>query len=136
MKDFRLLGITSQTSFEKIRKVVAKRTFEPHYLMLRSYYAVKFSSSSQVDFSRLVGSSARSLFSTASGFSHNLFGGTERFRFDGKADISTFMSFEVVGQMGTLGISRISDFLTRRTVVTLVLPVAYASELPQSPWLR
>jgi hypothetical protein len=70
------LGITSHTNLGEIRKVVAKRTFEPHYLMLRSYYAVKFSSSSQVDFSRLVGSSARSLFSTASGFSHNLFGGT------------------------------------------------------------
>ena len=44
------LGITSHTNLGEIRKVVAKRTFEPHYLMLRSYYAVKFSSSSQVDF--------------------------------------------------------------------------------------
>jgi hypothetical protein len=36
---------------------LANRTFEAHDLMLRSYYAVKFSSSSQVDFSRLVGTS-------------------------------------------------------------------------------
>ena len=52
-----LLRITSQINLEKMRKVVAKRTFEAHDLMLRSCYAVKFSSSSQVDFSRLVGSS-------------------------------------------------------------------------------
>ena len=47
------LGITSRVNLEKIRKGVAKRTFEAHDLMLRSYYAVKFSSSSPVDFSRL-----------------------------------------------------------------------------------
>jgi hypothetical protein len=41
----------------KIRKRVAKRTFEAHDLMLRSYYAVKFSSSSSVDFSRILGNS-------------------------------------------------------------------------------
>jgi hypothetical protein len=57
MSTLKALGLTSQTNLEKIRKVVAKRTFEAHDLMLRSYYAVKFSSSSQVDFSRLVGSS-------------------------------------------------------------------------------
>jgi len=51
------LGISSQVNLEKIRKRVAKRTFEPHDLMLRSYYAVKFSSSSSVDFSRLLGNS-------------------------------------------------------------------------------
>ncbi len=57
MSTLKALGITSQTDVEKIQKVVAKRTFEAHDLMLRSYYSVKFSSSSQVDFSRLVGSS-------------------------------------------------------------------------------
>ena len=49
------LGITSRVNLEKIRKGVAKRTFEAHDLMLRSYYAVKFSSSSHVDFSRVMG---------------------------------------------------------------------------------
>ncbi len=57
MPMLKALGITSQINLEKNRKVVAKRTFEAHDLMIRSYYAVKFSSSSQVDFSRLVGSS-------------------------------------------------------------------------------
>jgi hypothetical protein len=56
MSTLKTLGIISQTNLEKIRKMVAKRTFEAHDLMLRSYYAVKFSSSSQVDFSRLVSS--------------------------------------------------------------------------------
>jgi len=51
------LGISSRVNLEKIRKRVAKRTFEAHDLMLRSYYAVKFSSSSSVDFSRLLGNS-------------------------------------------------------------------------------
>jgi hypothetical protein len=51
------LGITSRVNLEKIRKGVAKRTFEAHDLMMRSYYAVKFSSSSHVDFSRLMGNS-------------------------------------------------------------------------------
>jgi hypothetical protein len=51
------LGISSQANLEKIRKRVAKRTFEAHDLMLRSYYAVKFSSSTSVDFSRLLGNS-------------------------------------------------------------------------------
>ena len=51
------LGISSQANLEKIRKRVAKRTFEAHDLMLRSYYAVKFSSSTSVDLSRLLGNS-------------------------------------------------------------------------------
>jgi hypothetical protein len=57
MSTLKALGITTQITLEKILKVVAKRTFEAHDLMLRSYYAVQFSYSSQVDFSRLVGSS-------------------------------------------------------------------------------
>ena len=57
MSTLKALGITSQINLEKIRKVLAKRTFEAHDLMLRNYYAVEFSSSSQIDFSRLVGSS-------------------------------------------------------------------------------
>ena len=51
-------GKTSNTYMEygeKIRKRVAKRTFEAHDLMLRSYYAVKFSSSSSVDFFTIAG---------------------------------------------------------------------------------
>jgi hypothetical protein len=51
------LGISLRVNLEKIRKRVATRTFEAHDLMLRSYYAVKFSSSSSVDFSRLLGNS-------------------------------------------------------------------------------
>jgi len=43
------LDITSRVNLEIIRKLVAKRNFEAHDLMLRSYYAVRFSSSSQVD---------------------------------------------------------------------------------------
>jgi len=50
-------GITSRINLDRIRKVVANRIFEAHDLMLRSYYAVKFGSSSQLDFSRLVGTS-------------------------------------------------------------------------------
>jgi hypothetical protein len=49
MSTLKALGNTSQINLEKI-KVVAKHTFEAHDLMLRSYYAVKFSSSSQVEF--------------------------------------------------------------------------------------
>jgi hypothetical protein len=37
LSTLKALGITS---LEKIRKVVAKRTFETHDLMLRSYYAL------------------------------------------------------------------------------------------------
>jgi hypothetical protein len=48
---------TSRVNLAIICKAVAKRTFEAHNLMLCSYYAVKFSSSSQVDFSSIVGSS-------------------------------------------------------------------------------
>ncbi len=51
------LGISSLVNLEKNRKRVAKRTFEAHDLMLRNYHAVKFSSSSSVDFSRLLGNS-------------------------------------------------------------------------------
>jgi hypothetical protein len=57
MSTLKALGIKSQINLEKIRKVVAKCIFEAHDLMLRSYYAVKFSSSYQFDFSCLVGSS-------------------------------------------------------------------------------
>ena len=51
------MGISSRANLEKIRTRVAKRTLEAHDLMLRSYYAVKFSSPSSVDFSRIVGNS-------------------------------------------------------------------------------
>jgi hypothetical protein len=41
---------------KKIRKATAKRVFEAHDLLLRSYYAAKSSfSSSQVDFSSIMG---------------------------------------------------------------------------------
>ncbi len=50
------LGITSRANLEKIRKATAKRVFEAHDLLLRSYYAAKSSSSSsQVDFSSIAG---------------------------------------------------------------------------------
>ena len=48
------LGITSKANLEKIRKVTAKRAFEAHDLLLRSYYAAK-SSPSRTDFSDIVG---------------------------------------------------------------------------------
>ena len=51
------LGLTSRVNLEIIRKAVAKRTLEDHDLMLCSYYAVKFSFSSHVDFSSIVGNS-------------------------------------------------------------------------------
>jgi hypothetical protein len=57
LSTLKVLGIASRVNLEKIRQAVAKRTFEAHDLMLLSYYAVKFSSSSRVDFSRVVGSS-------------------------------------------------------------------------------
>jgi hypothetical protein len=50
LSTLKAFGIASRVNREKIRKVVAKRIFEAHDLMLRSYYAIKFSSSSQVDF--------------------------------------------------------------------------------------
>jgi len=50
----RALGITSKTNLEKIRKVTAKRAFEAHDLLLRSYYAAK-SNPSRTDFSDIVG---------------------------------------------------------------------------------
>ena len=39
MSTLKVLGITSQTNLEKIRNVLARRTFEAHDLMLRSYSA-------------------------------------------------------------------------------------------------
>jgi hypothetical protein len=51
------LGISLLVNLENIRKRVAKRSFEAHDLILRSYYAVKFNSSSSVDFSRILGNS-------------------------------------------------------------------------------
>ena len=51
------LGITSRINPDRIREVVVNFTFEAHDLMIRGYYAVKFSPSTQVDFSRHVGTS-------------------------------------------------------------------------------
>ena len=47
------LGVSRKLDIERTRKAVAKRTFEAHDLMLRSYYAVKSSPSGQVDFSKI-----------------------------------------------------------------------------------
>jgi hypothetical protein len=47
LSTLKALCITLRINLEKIRKVVMKRTFEAHDLMLRNYHAVKFSSSSQ-----------------------------------------------------------------------------------------
>jgi hypothetical protein len=54
LSTLRALGITSKANLEKIRKVTAKRAFEAHDLLLRSYYAAK-SSPSRTDFSDIVG---------------------------------------------------------------------------------
>ena len=54
LSTLRALGITSRVNLEKIRKVTAKRAFEAHDLLLRSYYAAK-SSPPRTDFSGIVG---------------------------------------------------------------------------------
>jgi hypothetical protein len=54
LSTLRALGITSKANLEKIRKVTAKRAFEAHDLLLRSYYAAK-SSPSRTDFSAIAG---------------------------------------------------------------------------------
>ena len=54
LSTLRALGITSKANLEKIRKVTAKRAFEAHDLLLRSYYAAK-SSPSRTDFSDIAG---------------------------------------------------------------------------------
>ena len=48
----RLLGVTRQADIKRTCKLVAKRIFEAHDLMLRSYYAAKFSSTGKVDFAK------------------------------------------------------------------------------------
>jgi hypothetical protein len=56
LNSLKALGITSRVDLEEIRKAVAKRAFEAHDLLLRSYYDAKSSSSSShVDFSSIVG---------------------------------------------------------------------------------
>ena len=47
------LGVSRKSDIERTRKAVAKRTFDAHDLMLRSYFAVKFSPSGQVDFAKI-----------------------------------------------------------------------------------
>ena len=47
------LGVSHKSDIERTRKAVAKRTFEAHDLMLRSYFAVKFSPSGHVDFAKI-----------------------------------------------------------------------------------
>ena len=64
LSTLRALGITSKANLEKIRKVTAKRAFEAHDLLLRSYYAAK-SSPSRTDFSDIAG--IHLLFNTACG---------------------------------------------------------------------
>jgi hypothetical protein len=54
LSTLRALGVTSKTNLEKIRKATAKRAFEAHDLLLRSYYAAK-SNPSRTDFSDIVG---------------------------------------------------------------------------------
>ena len=53
LSTLKALGITSRANLEKIRKVTAKRAFEAHDLLLRSYYATK--SAPRTDFSGIVG---------------------------------------------------------------------------------
>ncbi len=54
LSTLRALGITSRANLEKIRKVTAKRVFEAHDLLLRSYYDAK-SSPPRTDFPGIVG---------------------------------------------------------------------------------
>jgi len=55
LSTLKALGITSKAN-EKIRKATAKRAFEAHELLLRSYYAAKSSPSpSRTDFSGIFG---------------------------------------------------------------------------------
>jgi hypothetical protein len=57
LSTLKTLGITSRVHLEKIRKTTAKRAFEEHDLLLRSYYAAKSSPSpSQTNFSGILGS--------------------------------------------------------------------------------
>ena len=56
LSTLKALGITSRANLEKIRKATAKRAFEAHDLLLRSYYAAKSSPSpSRTDFSGILG---------------------------------------------------------------------------------
>jgi len=56
LSTLKALGITSRVNLEKIRKATAKRAFEAHDLLLRSYYAAKSSPSpSRADFSGIMG---------------------------------------------------------------------------------
>ena len=56
LSTLKALGITSRVNLEKIRKATAKRAFEAHDLLLRSYYAAKSSPSpSRTDFSGILG---------------------------------------------------------------------------------
>ena len=75
MSTLKALGIVARVNLERVRKVAAKRTFEAHELMLRSYYAVRLiSSSSQVDFSRIT-LGARLPLNTVFDFSLDKLGG-------------------------------------------------------------
>jgi hypothetical protein len=57
LSTLKTLGITSSVNLEKIRKATAKRAFEAHDLLLRSYYAAKSCPSpSRTDFSGILGS--------------------------------------------------------------------------------
>jgi hypothetical protein len=55
------LGVSRKLDIERTRKAVAKRTFEAHDLMLRSYFAVKFSPSGHVDVAKIRTNSSLSL---------------------------------------------------------------------------
>ena len=49
----KMLGVTRQADIKRTCKLVAMRIFEAHDLMLRSYYAAKFSSTGKVDFAKI-----------------------------------------------------------------------------------
>ena len=56
LSTLKALGITSRVNLEKICKATAKRAFEAHDLLLRSYYAAKSSPSpTRTDFSGILG---------------------------------------------------------------------------------
>jgi len=49
----KMLGVTRQADIKRTCKLVAMRIFEAHDLMLRSYFAAKFSSTGMVDFAKI-----------------------------------------------------------------------------------
>ena len=66
LSTLKALGISSRANLEKLRKATAKRAFEAHDLVLRSYYTAKSSPSpSRTDFSGILGNAVMHLLSSS-----------------------------------------------------------------------